>query len=131
MTASSSFPDLHQELGQLLIHISDTAIAIRMNTAYGHPRDPERAAVDAMWLADSLHNLHMLGDAIQCRDAGKVIWACDMLLSRYNEYATAEQAGYQGVKAREAFARHPQVSLEGAIGLFQTLRDKAAGGAAS
>lgn len=121
-------PDLTYELGQLLSYISDVAIAIRMNSAYNRarPQDPKVVPYDVFWLSDSLHNLFILGEACRHQDAKQVVWACDHLISLHEGYRQGETP--HPISASETFHRWGEcdVSLDRALSLFKTLREKAA-----
>lgn len=109
--------NLPGELAGLLEFVAEVAIAIRSNSTYGSRFrvDPHTAAHDVRWLADSLHNLNMLGRAIQ--EERNVVFACDQLIAAYEWYDTGEP--------KAVFERYPHVRLDEARSLFRSIRARA------
>lgn len=132
--------NLTEELGQLLIYIANVATAIRLHSAYtdGNPygalpkelypaeTSPQQQSLnDVMWLSDSLHNFDYLGRAIQERNVGMIVAACDMLIKQYQELYIA---GNNRLKSdpKTTFDLHAHlVPLTGAIAIFESIKSKA------
>lgn len=83
------------ELAQLMIFTGETATAIRMYSAYSggspstyldKPADPKREAIDLMFLADALHHLSRLGEAVAHADTANLVSVCDDLLRIFRDY---------------------------------------------
>jgi hypothetical protein len=59
--------------GELLVLISGIAITIRMFSAYNQSAvSTQESQVALMWLSDSIHNLHVLGRALQSGDVNEI-----------------------------------------------------------
>jgi hypothetical protein len=118
--------DFTKELAELLDHISRTATAIRMHSAYTRqgaaPEAPE-AQYDLLWLSDSLHNFDYLSRAIRGGDQTMIQAACGALIKTYKQYAVDSS----GFDSKAAFERAQQydVNLDQAINIFQAISKKA------
>jgi hypothetical protein len=137
---SNKIPDLTFECGELLKFVSNVAIDIRLYSAYsngiwhdgkgqmfnslGDPNTP----LDLMYLADILHNLWNVGDAIQSGNAEKIIRACAAHIEIFEAYLGKNPAKLcKNMKGNptDTFQRHKDyVDLEGAIQLFKKIKSK-------
>jgi len=79
--------DLTNELANLLEFVASVGIAIRMNSAYNEASqyNPHKD-VDVMYLADSIHNLDILGRSIEEGRKDKIMSACEELISTFKHY---------------------------------------------
>ncbi len=126
MTTATT-PDLTTELARLIAFTAEVATAIRMNSPYNgqYDRENPQHGYDVMWLADSLHNFLMLGQAIEGGDANAIAFACDMLTDSYDRYG--HPPGDARVKGdpQGAFARHRQhFALEEGRTIFADIKAK-------
>lgn len=76
-----------KRLGELLTFISNVAIAIRMNSAYNgeslyNPQTPKAV----MQLSDSIHNLHLLGNALVKGDYKALSYGIDLQISYWVQW---------------------------------------------
>lgn len=79
--------NLVQELGRLLDYVSLVGAAIRLNSPYDpRYRANAQSEVDVMWLSDMLHDLDMLGRALQSGVVPRVESVCDQLIFKYERY---------------------------------------------
>ncbi|MFV0679097.1 hypothetical protein [Ottowia sp.] len=88
--------DFTAELTELLFFAGETAMAIRMYSAYTNcspsvylqiPSDPAREATDLMWLSDALHHFSRLGRDLRQGNMARILDTCDDLLSIFAAYA--------------------------------------------
>jgi hypothetical protein len=123
------------ELAQLMKFTGETATAIRMYSAYsggspadylGIPHNPEREAVDLMFLADALHHFTELGYALEDGRPDKIIRACDYMLNAFAEYDVMKPE-YGVRQAKPTFdAWKGRVPLAEARVALTAIRNKAA-----
>jgi hypothetical protein len=118
--------DYQQDLGAFLGFVGDVATAIRMNSAYNSEAAHQpHTSHDVMWLADSLHGLHRLGDAISSADFGAIVSACDAQIAIYRGYQEVRTGRWQS-PPHEAFERSEHlVSLDRGIAILRSIRDNA------
>lgn len=108
--------DLQDELAELLNYIGTVATSIRCLSQYR--RQEPYAFSDIVWLGDSLHKLHHLGEAIRLRDRDAIASACCWLI--------ADHEGYRrDADSQAAFSRN-RVSLDEAVGIFEAIKVKVA-----
>jgi hypothetical protein len=118
--------DLSSDLGRLLNYVANVAISIRMNSAYTDLTYKDRNTTDhdVMWLADSLHNLNVLGKAVQANNNTEIIEACDALLLDYQVYTDGAKNWKSDPK--ETFERYKHsFDLQEAMSIFADIRRKA------
>ena len=117
-----NFPDLNDELGRLFCFVAETAAAIRMNTAYNSASEHDpNARVDAMWLADALHNLGRLGSAVSRGSIDAVQQAVGGQIRVFERYLVDES----GHNSKAAFARWERLChLREAIAILRQMNDK-------
>ncbi|KXB17494.1 hypothetical protein [Xylella fastidiosa] len=121
--------NVNLELGRLLNYVADVAKAIRMNSPYnGKYKDlaPHEVGLDVMQLANSLHCLGRLGDAIKNADNSKIVDACDALMSYYAMFTEGGRG--EGMKGdpKASFDRHCHIcNPQQAISVFAGISDKA------
>src|SRR5262249_44337122 len=100
---------LYPELVQLLAYTANVASAIRLHSAYnrGDLRYQQHAAVDVMWLSDSLHQFGTLAHALM---AGKW-WQAQLLTEQLIDVYEGYQRGAQGFVSdpSETFTRHSEL----------------------
>lgn len=127
--------NLTHELAELMKFTGHIASAIRMYSAYndGSPAeylqvapDPEREAIDLMFLSDALHHFTALGSLIQEGNPGAIAEQCDQLLKTFAQYQVERpewgpRQGYVTFKLWRPFG----VDLDKAISAFAAIRDKA------
>lgn len=106
--------DIQQELAALLDHIGGVATSIRCLGQY--KRQEPQAFSDVVWLGDSLHKLHHLGEAIRLLDQRAIANACDFLIADHESYRS-------DTESQEAFARN-RVSLDSAIAILEAIKVK-------
>lgn len=117
--------DLRGEIGALLEHVARTGIAIRMHSSYGDELGQGRAARDSddlYVLADSLHNLDLLGRAITSGSTESMVFACDLLIEAHDAYGKGNPAG---AKATIERVRKYGLDLPAALKIFRAIRQKA------
>jgi S-formylglutathione hydrolase FrmB len=128
------------ELAQLLKFTGETAIAIRMYSAYsggspasylGLPHDPAREAVDLMFLADALHHFTDLGYVLEEGKPEEVQRVCDRVLREFESY-DAHRPEFGARQAKPTFdAWKGRVPLAEARTALAAIRGKAAAALAS
>ncbi|MGT2457789.1 hypothetical protein ACU4GI_33345 [Cupriavidus basilensis] len=128
------------ELAQLLKFTGDTAMAIRMYSAYsggspagylGRAANPTQDSLDLMFLADALHHFSRLGDAVQGGSPHAVVDASNALLRAFSDYDTErpEYGRRQPKPTFDAWAR--LVCLADAKDAIAAIQKKAAAMVAS
>jgi hypothetical protein len=108
--------DVHDELAALLNYIGDFAMRIRFLGQ--HKRQDLHAFSDVVWLGDSLHKLHHLGEAIRLQDRQAIANACDWLIADHESYQSDSES-------QAAFSRN-SVRLDEAVRIFEAIKSKVA-----
>lgn len=108
--------ELHSELAALLNYIGEVATRIRF--VGQHKRQDPHAFSDVVWLGDSLHKLHHLGEAIGMQDRWAILNACDWLIADHESYRSDGES-------QAAFSRN-RVNLDSAIAIFEAIKAKVA-----
>ena len=125
LPGEASVSPLERDLAGVLIFVARVAVAIRMHSAYCGARPLDTAPFDLMWLADSLHNLHLLGQAVQSARPDRVVQACDKLLKQLEGYAAEEKAQFKSAP-KPSFDRNVEYfSLMELATLLQSIRGRA------
>lgn len=115
--ASEGAPiDLHQELAALLNYIGEVATRIRFLGQ--HKKQEPTVFSDVVWLGDSLHKLHHLGEAILLQDRQAITNACCWLIADHESYRN-------DADSQAAFSRN-RVRLDEAIRIFEAISTKVA-----
>lgn len=78
---------IEKGLGELLTFISNVALAIRMNSAYNgqsayNPKTPKAV----MQLSDSIHNLHLLGNALVSGNYNDILHGIGLQISYWEQW---------------------------------------------
>lgn len=108
--------DLHAELAELLNYIGTVATSIRCLGQYS--RQEPHVFSDIVWLGDSLHKLHHLGEAIRLHDRDAIASACCWLIADHESYRNEADS-------QAAFSRN-RVRLDEAIRIFEAINSKIA-----
>ena len=118
--------DYQQDFGAFLSFVGDVATAIRMNSAYNSEAASEpHTSHDVMWLSDSLHGLHRLGEAISAGDLSAIASACDAQIAIYDGYQMVQTARWKS-PPHETFERSKRfVSLNQGVAILNSIREKA------
>lgn len=104
-------------LGELLLFIFDVATSIRMNSSYNslsahNPETPQ----SVMWLSYALHNLHMIGRALQGADYGKIAESSSFQIQYWEDAKEPiQQAALQNVHGKPLF------DIEDGINIFRQI----------
>lgn len=109
-------PELNDELGSLLLHISSVAIAIRLLGQF-HWENPETRP-DIVWLADSLHKLSHLGEALKSHNSDAISESCDWLIRDWKDFR-------DDIEINKSFVRYCVIDLEEAICILDAIKNKA------
>ncbi len=128
--------DHTQELAEILKFAGDTACAIRMYSAYsggspagylGRPLDRERESVELMFLADALHHLASVGEAVASRNQLRIVKTCGDVAEILEGYSheTPQFGERQAKSAFEAWSHHVRLDL--AVRALRTIGDRAEG----
>lgn len=92
-------------LGELLLFVSDVATSIRMNSAYNRlsAGDPEPSQ-SVLWLSDVLHNLHVVGKALQGGDYSEIAEAASFQRQYWEDAKEPiKQASLQNIQGEPCF----------------------------
>jgi hypothetical protein len=108
--------DLHDELAELLNYIGTVGTSIRYLGQYS--RQEPNVFSDIVWLGDSLHKLHHLGEAIRRRDRYAIASACCWLIADHENYRN-------DACTKLAFSGN-RVNIDEAIGIFEAINAKVA-----
>lgn len=131
----SNLMNFNQEFSRLLTYISDVSSAIRLNSPYragpaGYADfPPEEIGNNVMWLADSLHKLHILGEAIGSGDSKRIVDTCDTLMAYYRLFfvdemtpGTSFRGGSNPKVVMERFST--MFKVQTALQIFADIRNK-------
>lgn len=97
-------PDIHQEIGKILIFTSETAVALRLFGAYGNRKRSPEDLNHILWLSDVLHNFHFLGIALKNNNPSEMQKGCQKLLADIDQYVKGGESGQ--------FASNPMATFE-------------------
>lgn len=117
--------DITEELAILLNYVSRAAVITRSDT--GDISLPlEERQTNIRWMAESLHNLRWLGDAIREDNPTRIIHACDFHIETFKEYNAGYTNCYKG-NPGPIFERlrERRLDLEEAIMAFEKIKEKA------
>lgn len=109
----------------LLKFVGQAGLAIRMNSAYhsAAAKDP-KVPFDVMWLADMLHELGSLGEAVAAGNLSRIVLDCDRQIGMWERYRTPNTQ--YTVSPHETFERWEHiVSLDSGLAMLRRLRDSA------
>jgi hypothetical protein len=113
----------HRELGGILTFVAKVATAIRTYSAYSDSEPRRHAAFDLMWLSDCLHNLDVLGRAVQVGRPEAIAFACDRLLRQIAEYES--DVSHYKSPPRQSFERNREhFELAEFAMLLRSLRER-------
>ena len=109
-----------EALGEFLNYVSRVAVAIRLNSAYRQGAENTYSKYDVMWLSDSLHNLNMLGNALQGKQ--DLEWSVDRLINTYKAYLGDGEGMVSNPK--ETYSRYQPLDIgpERAIAILENIK---------